>query len=367
MRGEHRCAARGATPDARVCSARSRHRGRDDRVRNEEEDVRMRRTMVVAGAFVGARAANAGDSGDRLRRYGAQHHPLRPVRAVCPCRRAPTPRRRCTTGSRRSSTTSPRRDLTTYFKSERFGVDTAAPSTIETVPRSGVTIERDSYNVPHVTGATHDDGVWAAGWIAAEDRGLLLEQARYNARVAAIDAPGLDALSLISGLRTFVPSAQTEAEVAKQIDVLAAAGPEGEAVLHDIDVFISRDQRLPRRAAARRIAPWTRNDVFALNALKGQFVGQGGGDEARRSQFLAGLQQRLGTQAGAERLQRPAPVQEPRAGDLGRRPLPLRDDPEEAQGQRRSSTTAASPRPRRSPSASRTPRPREPRPTPRTR
>ena len=65
-------------------------------------------------------------------------------------------------------------DLTTYFKSERFGVDTATPSTIEAVPRAGVTIERDSYNVPHVTGATHDDGVWAAGWIAAEDRGLLL-------------------------------------------------------------------------------------------------------------------------------------------------------------------------------------------------
>ena len=81
-------------------------------------------------------------------------------------------------------------DLTTYFKSEKFGVDTATPSTIETVPRPGVTIERDSYNVPHVTGATHDDGVWAAGWIAAEDRGLLLQQARYNARVAAIDAPG---------------------------------------------------------------------------------------------------------------------------------------------------------------------------------
>ena len=43
-------------------------------------------------------------------------------------------------------------DLTTYFKSERFGVDNATPSTVEAVPRAGVTIERDSYNVPHVTG-----------------------------------------------------------------------------------------------------------------------------------------------------------------------------------------------------------------------
>jgi acyl-homoserine lactone acylase PvdQ len=188
-------------------------------------------------------------------------------------------------------------DLRTYFKSEHFGVDTATPSTIETVPRPGVTIERDSYNVPHVTGVTHDDGVWAAGWIAAEDRGLLLQQARYNARVAAIDVPGLTALSLISGLRNFQPSAQTEAELAKQSAVLEAAGPEGEAVLHDIDVFIEGINAY-LAASGSPNAPWTRNDVFAVNALKAQFVGQGGGGEARRSQLLFGLQARLGKKKG---------------------------------------------------------------------
>ncbi len=188
-------------------------------------------------------------------------------------------------------------DLTTYFKSERFGVDNATPSTIEAVPRPGVTIERDSFNVPHITGATHDDGVWAAGWVTAEDRGLLLQQARYNARVAAIDAPGLTALNLISTLKSFVPSAQTEAEVAKQSAVLEAAGPEGQAVLHDIDVFISGiNDYLAATGSAN--APWTRNDIFAVNALKAQFVGQGGGDEARRTQFLAGLQKRLGKKQG---------------------------------------------------------------------
>ena len=44
--------------------------------------------------------------------------------------------------------------------------------------------------------------------------------------------------------------------------------------------------------------PWTRNDVFAVNALKGQFVGQGGGDEARRTQFFSGLTDTLGAQRG---------------------------------------------------------------------
>jgi acyl-homoserine lactone acylase PvdQ len=188
-------------------------------------------------------------------------------------------------------------DLFTYFKSEGLGVGPDGPATTEPVPRPGVTIVRDKYNVPHVTGATHDDGVWAAGWIAAEDRGLLLQQARYNARVAAIDVPGVRALTLIQELENFQPSSQTEAAVAEQTQVLENAGPEGQAVLHDIDVYISGiNDYLAIHSPAT--APWTRNDVYALNALKGQFVGQGGGDEARRSQFLAGLIDRLGKRKG---------------------------------------------------------------------
>ncbi len=188
-------------------------------------------------------------------------------------------------------------DLTQYFKSERFGIDTDGPGTPESVPRAGVTIVRDKYNVPHVNATTYNGGIWAAGWIVAEDRGLLLNQARYNSRVAAIDAPGLSALSLIAGLKSFTPSAQTEAEVAKQTQVLQNAGPEGQAVLRDIDTFISGiNDYLDLHSPST--PDWTRNDVYAVNALKGQFVGEGGGDEARRSQFLGGLQERLGQYRG---------------------------------------------------------------------
>jgi acyl-homoserine lactone acylase PvdQ len=188
-------------------------------------------------------------------------------------------------------------DLSTYFKSEGFGVGPDGPTTVESVPRPGVTIVRDRFNVPHVTGETHDDGVWAAGWIAAADRRLLGEQARYNSRAAAIDLPNVSAVGLITRLQNFRPSAQTEAEVAEQSEVLEAAGKEGRAVLHDIDVFVSG---INAYIAANGLPdePWTRNDVFALNALKGQFLGEGGGDEARRSQFLSGLQERLGAKKG---------------------------------------------------------------------
>ena len=178
----------------------------------------------------------------------------------------------------------------------------------------GVTIVRDRFNVPHVTATTYDGGIWAAGWIAAEDRGLLLQQARYNARVAAIDVPGLSAIGLISQPAELPARApQTEAE-RRQADAGPARTPgprAGRAARHR-HLHLRASTPTWRSTAPRR-APWTRNDVYALNALKGQFVGQGGGDEARRSQFLDGLQQRLGKQEGHERLQRPAPVQEPRA------------------------------------------------------
>jgi len=80
--------------------------------------------------------------------------------------------------------------LPQFFKPEPIGTANSGPLRTEPVPHPGVTIVRDAYDVPHITGVTRDDLTWGAGWAIAEDRGLLLQQARYNAHVAAIDAPG---------------------------------------------------------------------------------------------------------------------------------------------------------------------------------
>jgi acyl-homoserine lactone acylase PvdQ len=187
-------------------------------------------------------------------------------------------------------------DLFRLFKSEKLTTSGQGGLTTENV-RSGLRIVRDGFHVPHIYGRTQDLVTYGAGWALAEDRGLLLEQARYNSRVAAVDAPGLDALSLVAGLKTFTPSAQTEREVGKQTQALRAAGPKGRAVLHDIDRYIAGINGFYRKTN-NTAKPWTRNDIYALNALKGQFVGEGGGDEARRSAFLSGLQARLGSAKG---------------------------------------------------------------------
>ena len=188
-------------------------------------------------------------------------------------------------------------DLFTDFKSEKLGVDTDGPTTTEAVPFPGVTLLRDRFNVPHVFASTRAAGIQTAGWILAEDRGLLLEQARYNSRVAVIDAPGLSAIGLTAGLQTFTPSAQTEAFTATETKALKRQGKEGKAVLRDIDTYISGINAY-LAASHSPNAPWTRNDVYAVNALKGQFLGQGGGREAADSMFLSGLQQQLGKGRG---------------------------------------------------------------------
>src|SRR5215213_12017672 len=99
-------------------------------------------------------------------------------------------------------------DLTRSFKSERFGVGPDGPAKAERVPRRGVRIVRDRYNVPHIRGRTRDDVAWAMGWVLEEARGLLLAQGRYPARLAALDAPNVNAFGLVTGLKTVTPSKQ---------------------------------------------------------------------------------------------------------------------------------------------------------------
>jgi acyl-homoserine lactone acylase PvdQ len=109
-------------------------------------------------------------------------------------------------------------DVVADFKPAPLGSgDAPRPVTTEAVPHAGVTISRDAYDVPYVRGVTRDDVTWGAGWVIAEDRGLLLEQARNDSMVAAIDAPGVSAFGLITSLQSFTPSAQT----------LAAVNPDG--------------------------------------------------------------------------------------------------------------------------------------------
>jgi acyl-homoserine lactone acylase PvdQ len=185
-------------------------------------------------------------------------------------------------------------DLPNFFKSEALGPTTVVS---EETPRPGVTIRRDDYNVPHVFGTTNDDVIFGAGWVAAADRLLLLNQGRYNGITAAIDAPNLSSIDLISNLYSFEPSAQANRIVDRQTRVIQAAGPRGVQLLHDIDVYLSGINAWIA-ANTPNVARFTRRDIYAFNAVKGQFLGEGGGGEAAASQLLDGLQRKFGADRG---------------------------------------------------------------------
>ena len=77
------------------------------------------------------------------------------------------------------------------------------------------------------------------GWILAEDRGLLLAQARDAARLAAIDAPNINAFGLVIGLKQFKPTKAIDTMIQRDGDAaLKRAGAAGAAVRHDIDVYL---------------------------------------------------------------------------------------------------------------------------------
>lgn len=189
-------------------------------------------------------------------------------------------------------------DLLTKFKSEHFGLGEDGPGIVEPVPRPGVTVVRDRFNVPHITGNSRDDVTWAMGWILAQDRALLLGQARDAARLAAIDAPNIDAFGLVIGLRQYTPTPEVDRIIRRQGDAaLRSAGAAGRAVRHDIDVYLE-GMNARFRADGNGSRPWTRVDIYAANAITGQIFGEGGGDEARRSEFLSSLRKRYGAKRG---------------------------------------------------------------------
>ena len=194
------------------------------------------------------RAGGGHGRAERLRHHRARRRARPALRAPSRCAECGPPRRGSTTASPRCSTTSPRRRSTQFFKPETLGIATPGPTTTET-PQAGVTIVRDAYHVAHIHGVTRDDVTWGAGWVVAEDRGLLLQQARYDSLRGGDRRPG-PVSALGPGLRArpaSAPTAQTEAEVAKQTSALLAYGSKGQRRAPRHRRLPGGHQRLSRR------------------------------------------------------------------------------------------------------------------------
>ena len=82
--------------------------------------------------------------------------------------------------------------------------------------------------------------MFGSGWVAAADRGTLMEVLRGPAEIATLDVPGLDAFGLITSAQSFVPSPEAEALVTEQRKLLVETyGAKGRQVLADAQAYLA--------------------------------------------------------------------------------------------------------------------------------
>jgi acyl-homoserine lactone acylase PvdQ len=192
-----------------------------------------------------------------------------------------------------------KRSLEKDFVSEKLIEPDQAEETQEFTSRAGVEIWRDKYDIPHIYGATRGDVMYGSGWVAAQDRGLLLELGLGPAYVAAMSVPGLNAFELLLTQRSFTPSAQAISWVTEQKQSLISKGAEGEQVIEDLEEWAeginAYEQTLPE---SKRIPTVTLADAIAGFAFIGSIFGDGGGNEVADSNFLARLEEKYGATEG---------------------------------------------------------------------
>jgi penicillin amidase len=187
-------------------------------------------------------------------------------------------------------------DINQYYLPEDFQPIGATHE--EVTGRPGLQLIYDSYGIPHVYGQTREDVAFGAGWTTARDRGLLIQVGRGPARVAVADVPNIDAFSLVTSIQSFTPSAEAEALVTQQAQLLIDTyGDKGREIISDAQAYADG---INAYWAAHNVnqAPATVNDVIAVTAFIGSIFGAGGGGEAANSDLLAKLEQALGADRG---------------------------------------------------------------------
>jgi acyl-homoserine lactone acylase PvdQ len=200
----------------------------------------------------------------------------------------------------------PSTDGTGYYKSAALLPETSpllitSEAVSGTSPSAGAVsarIKRDNYGVPHIYADTDAGALFGAGYAVATDQSLLLNQARYNGIAGLIDMPGVPAINLVLGLYSYKPTAKVAAQAtALQTKSIEQQGAEGKQLLNDIDTYLAGiNARM--QVAQPTSPPFTRTDIYALNAIKSQFLGEGGGQEIDNALFLDRLRTKLGAKTG---------------------------------------------------------------------
>ena len=204
--------------------------------------------------------------------------------------------------------------LTDYFKDASFGVTNDDIGRVYR-PHDDVTVIRDeSFGVAHIYGRTRYATMYAQGYTSAEDRMFFMDVLRHVGRGRLAELIGYSDDFAGRDRDTVGSSPYTEADLQAQVDELANSGPEGAAILADVEAYadgvnsfieeIATDPtRTPVEYTLLQTAPqpWIPEDAVAIATLVGGIFGRGGGREVANACGLQRLRANLDGDADAAR------------------------------------------------------------------
>jgi acyl-homoserine lactone acylase PvdQ len=203
--------------------------------------------------------------------------------------------------------------LGNYYDDESFGVPAGGITRTET-PESGVTIYRDTHDVPHVYAGNDQALAFGAGYAQAEDRLFLMDVLRHygEGNLAGFLGASCDFEQMDHDQLLLAP--YTKAQAIAQVNALpteyGAQGTLAKSMIYNyvngVNAYIKSTLLNPLHlpadyaAALPGIAPttWTVADVVYIAGLIGGIFGRGGGAEIQNAHLLQYLRQQLGTTDG---------------------------------------------------------------------
>ncbi len=198
-------------------------------------------------------------------------------------------------------------DIEQLYKREDF-----TPATVVSTktPKTGVTIQRDGFGVPFITGATFNDVEYGAGYAAIEDRMFLMDVLRHTGAARMAEFVGNTPGNVAMDQEQLRSAYYTPAEANAQIEKAAAdAGAYGQKLLGGVDAFLAGINQAqhdlcpiiaaptcPTEYVALQKTPtdWTRADIVYIASLVGGIFGKGGGKEVANAKWWQALKAKFG-------------------------------------------------------------------------
>jgi len=167
------------------------------------------------------------------------------------------------------------------------------PQTIRlTLGLKDVLVLRNADDVPHIFGTTRYATMFGQGYATAEDRLFLMDVLRHVGRARMSEFLGASPGNVHMDQEQLAVAPYLEADLTAQVNALAGAGVEGQAVHDDAQAYIdgvnayvtetlSDATKLPAEypALQQLPQPFKLEDVVAVASLVGGIFGKGGGGE----------------------------------------------------------------------------------------